>query len=94
MQPVYDFQVLSVNSHSVAPPYGHRSKSWFPRTAEDFDDGGAYPEIPTAQYPLGIGQKKTTSSSLAVSLDASGKIKYDAIARRGHGKDKVMYFRF
>lgn len=42
-----------------------------------------------AQYPLGMGSKKTTSNSLAVQLDPHGKIKYDAIAKQGHGKDKV-----
>lgn len=80
-----------MSSHPAAPPYGHR-KGWMPRTQEDFGDGGAYPEIPIAQYPLGMGMKKTTSNSLAVTLDASGKIKYDAIARQGHGKDKVDSF--
>lgn len=34
------------------PPYGNRS-GWRPRNAEDFGDGGAFPEIPYAQYPLG-----------------------------------------
>lgn len=56
---------------------------------QDFGDGGAYPEVPVAQFPLGMGQKKSTSNALAVQLDSSGKIKYDAIARYGHGKDKV-----
>jgi len=56
---------------------------------QDFGDGGAFPEITVAQYPLGMGQKKSTSNALAVQLDAQGKIKYDAIAKYGHGKDKV-----
>lgn len=60
---------------------------------QDFNDGGAYPEIPIAQYPLGMGKKQTTSNALAVQLDADGKIKYDAIARQGHGKDKVIHSR-
>lgn len=42
-----------------------------------------------AQYPMGLGQKKTTSNALAKQVDASGKVKYDAIAKYGHGKDKV-----
>lgn len=37
------------------PPYGNRS-GWRPRNAEDFGDGGAFPEIPYAQYPLGNSQ--------------------------------------
>jgi len=38
-----------------------------------------------------MGQKKSTSNALAVQLDAHGKIKYDAIAKYGHGKDKVKF---
>lgn len=34
------------------PPYGHR-KGYVPRIQEDFGDGGAFPEIFSAQYPLG-----------------------------------------
>lgn len=34
------------------PPYGQR-KGYLPRTAEDFGDGGAFPEIHIAQFPLG-----------------------------------------
>ena len=56
---------------------------------QDFGDGGAFPEIHIAQYPLGMGMKKSSSNALAVQLDATGKIKYDVIARVGHGKDKV-----
>ncbi|RUS72293.1 hypothetical protein EGW08_019939 [Elysia chlorotica] len=85
-------QVMPVTSNRTAPPYGHR-KGWLPRTPEDFGDGGAYPEIPIAQYPLGMGKKQTTSNALAVQLDAEGKIKYDVIARQGHGKDKVIHSR-
>lgn len=85
-------QVMPVTSNRTAPPYGHR-KGWLPRTQEDFGDGGAYPEIPIAQYPLGMGKKETTSNALAVQLDAEGKIKYDVIARQGHGKDKVVHSR-
>ena len=36
-----------------------------------------------------MGLKKSTSNALAVQLDAEGNIKYDAIARQGHGKDRV-----
>ena len=56
---------------------------------QDFGDGGAFPEIHVAQYPLGMGEKKTTSNALAMQVDAQGKIKYDAIAKYGHAKDKV-----
>lgn len=56
-------------------------------------DGGAFPEIHVAQYPLGMGQKgkESTCNALAVQLDAEGKVKYDIIARQGHSKDKIVY---
>lgn len=44
-----------------------------------------------AQYPLDMGRKKKMSNALAVQVDAEGKIKYDAIARQGQSKDKVMF---
>lgn len=56
---------------------------------QDFGDGGAFPEIHVAQFPLEMGRKRKTSNALAVQVDAEGKIKYDAIARQGQGKDKV-----
>jgi hypothetical protein len=40
-----------VSAAKAAPPYGKR-KGWIPRTVEDFGDGGAFPEIHVAQYPL------------------------------------------
>jgi len=80
-----------------APPYGQR-KSWIPRSLEDFGDGGAYPEIHVAQYPMNLGrpehEKNKKSKALAVQLDAEGKVKYDVIARQGHGKDKIVYSKY
>ncbi|XP_028808877.1 SNW domain-containing protein 1 [Denticeps clupeoides] len=82
-----------VSSRRDPPPYGCRS-SWVPRTLEDFGDGGAFPEVHVAQYPLEMGRKKRTSNALAVQVDAEGKIKYDAIARQGQGKDKIIYSKY
>lgn len=82
-----------VSAKAAAPPYGQR-RGWIPRTEADYGDGGAFPEIHVAQYPLGMGAPGTTgkkSNALAVQLDATGKVKYDAIARQGHGKNKVVY---
>lgn len=73
---------------STAPPYGHR-RGWIPRTQQDYGEGGAYPEIHVAQYPLLMGKSKTTSNALAKTLDAEGKVRYDIIAKQGHTKDKV-----
>ena len=60
---------------------------------QDFGDGGAYPEIHVAQYPLMMGKQKTSSNALTTTLDAEGKIRYDIIAKQGHGKDKVCFVR-
>ncbi|KAG4301248.1 hypothetical protein PCK1_002558 [Pneumocystis canis] len=56
------------------PPYGHR-KGWIPKRIEDFEDGGAFPEILIAQYPLQMGQKKVSAgAALPIQVDAEGNI--------------------
>lgn len=77
------------------PPYGNRT-GWRPRAPEDFGDGGAFPEILVAQYPLDMGRKggQTTSNALAVQVDGEGKVKYDAIARRGHSDNRIVHASF
>uniref|UniRef100_A0A7N8X1B9 SNW domain-containing protein 1 n=1 Tax=Mastacembelus armatus TaxID=205130 RepID=A0A7N8X1B9_9TELE len=87
------YSTALVSSRREPPPYGHR-KGWVPRSLEDFGDGGAFPEVHVAQFPLEMGRKKKTSNALAVQVDAEGKIKYDAIARQGQGKDKVVYSKY
>jgi len=84
----------------TAPPYGAR-KGFIPRVAADFGDGGAFPEIHVAQYPMDMGRPDPRgsgsgkkSNAIAVQLDAEGKVKYDLIARQGHSKDKVVYSKF
>jgi len=42
------------------PPYGKRA-GFKPKKPEDFGDGGAFPEIHIAQYPLDMGRKKKVS---------------------------------
>ncbi|XP_055679841.1 puff-specific protein Bx42 [Lutzomyia longipalpis] len=82
-----------VSAKIAAPPYGQR-RNWIPRTEADFGDGGAFPEITVAQYPLGMGAPENAnkkSNALAIQLDETGKIKYDVIARQGHSKDKIVY---
>ena len=76
------------------PAYGQRT-GWRPRSAEDYGDGGAFPEIPVAQYPLDMGRKATLSSNaLAIQVDAEGKVKYDAIARQGHNDKRIVHASF
>ena len=79
---------------SGAPAYGKRS-GWRPRGQEDFGDGGAFPEIPVAQYPLDMGRKgQSSSQALALLVDAEGKVKYDAIARQGHSDTRIVHASF
>ncbi|KAK6369895.1 pre-mRNA-processing protein 45 [Exophiala oligosperma] len=84
-----------VLKRSGPPPYGQRS-GWRPRSAEDFGDGGAFPEVAVAQYPLDMGRKGTssTSNALAIQVDAEGKVKYDALARRGHSDSRIIHSSF
>ncbi|CAG0900246.1 unnamed protein product [Darwinula stevensoni] len=87
--------IIALNANAF-PPYGQR-EGWVPRNPEDFGDGGAFPEVQVAQYPLSMGRKdkpSTSSNALAVQLDAAGHIKYDLLATQGHGKDKVVYSKF
>jgi SNW domain-containing protein 1 len=77
------------------PAYGSRN-NWRPRAAEDFGDGGAFPEVHVAQYPLDMGKKGTASSSNALvrRVDGEGKTQYDEIARRGHGESRIVQASF
>ncbi|KAK4217084.1 SKIP/SNW domain-containing protein [Rhypophila decipiens] len=74
------------------PPYLQRA-GWRPRGPEDFGDGGAFPEIPIAQYVWGKdGSSK--SNALVVQVDSEGKVDYSAIARQGHSKDRIIHTSF
>lgn len=72
------------------PPYGER-KGWKPRSQEDFADGGAFPEVHVAQYPLDMGRKGKSSAQLvALTTDGQGNVQYDAIARVGQRDTKKV----
>jgi SNW domain-containing protein 1 len=77
--------------HAI-PPYGQR-QSFRPQTQQDYGDGGAYPEIHIAQYPLDMGRKgkaKSSEGTLALKVDSEGKLDYDAIAKQGHEPGRVV----
>ena len=85
---------LIVKQRTGPPPYRQRI-GWRPMSAEDYGDGGAFPEIPVAQYPLDMGRKGSSSSNaLAAQVDAEGKVKYDAIARQGHNDKRIIHTSF
>ncbi|KAF2970063.1 hypothetical protein GQX73_g3501 [Xylaria multiplex] len=79
---------------SGPPPYLQRT-GWRPRVDQDFGNGGAFPEVPVAQYPLGMGRGGAeTSNALTIQVDAEGKVKYDAIARQGHAEGRIVQASF
>ncbi|EIE21068.1 hypothetical protein COCSUDRAFT_54108 [Coccomyxa subellipsoidea C-169] len=67
-------------------------KTFVPRKVKDFGDGGAFPEIHVAQYPLDMGRqdKPRSDSTLAVTVGADGNVNYDAIVKQGRNKDKYI----
>ncbi|KAI9283605.1 SKIP/SNW domain-containing protein [Umbelopsis sp. AD052] len=91
-------QLISQRAGHEIPPYGQR-QGFKPRTQEDFGNGGAFPEVHIAQYPLDMGRKQdgkanANAGALTLQVDAEGKVKYDAIARQGHGQDRVVHSQF
>lgn len=82
------------------PPYGQRASGWKPVTNEDYGDGGAFPEIHLAQYPLDMGRKRagagdpSTALILASQLDADGKPEYHKIAEYGRRAGEIVYSRY
>jgi hypothetical protein len=43
---------------------------------------------------MGKKGQESTSNALAVTLDSEGKVKYDVLARQGHGKNKVRFLQY
>ncbi|XP_055800795.1 SNW/SKI-interacting protein A [Solanum dulcamara] len=75
------------------PPYLKRA-GFRPSKLEDFGDGGAFPEIHYAQYPLDMGRKKDWKAggkNLPVTVDEHGEVRYDAIVRQGENAKKIVY---
>ncbi|KAJ4704216.1 SNW/SKI-interacting protein-like [Melia azedarach] len=75
------------------PPYLKR-QGFIPRKIEDFGDGGAFPEIHIAQYPLDMGRNRSAkpgSKILPVSVDAYGNVAYDAIVKQNENAKKIVY---
>ncbi|KAE9028672.1 SNW/SKI-interacting protein A [Phytophthora rubi] len=91
-------------STSHIPRYPLRvTQQFVPRRNEDFGDGGAYPELPVAQFPLGMGKKGGNGSSsknngggtLALQVRGEdGKVSYDAIVTQQHRDKTKVYTKF
>ncbi|KAJ6295931.1 hypothetical protein OIU78_023872 [Salix suchowensis] len=80
-------------NYKPVPLYLQR-KGFVPRKVEDFGDGGAFPEIHVAQYPLDMGRNRSAkpgSKILALTVDAHGNVAYDAIVRQDENAKKIVY---
>ena len=42
-----------------------------------------------AQFPMDMGRTQGKGNAIAKTVDAEGRVRYDALARVGHAKDKV-----
>ncbi|KAL7146854.1 hypothetical protein ABFS83_06G069900 [Erythranthe nasuta] len=75
------------------PPYLKRA-GFKPSKPEDFGDGGAFPEIHYAQYPLGMGRstnQKSGGKTLPLTVDERGNLRYDAIVKQNENAKKIVY---
>lgn len=85
--------VTTLAIHKEPPPYLRRA-GFVPRKPEDFGDGGAFPEVHVAQYPLDLGREGAGArggKTLAISVGADGDVSFEAILRQGASKDKIIY---
>ncbi|KIZ05724.1 SNW domain-containing protein 1, partial [Monoraphidium neglectum] len=84
---------LAVVAASREPPPYLRRGGFTPRKPEDFGDGGAFPEVHLAQYPLDMGREGGArgAKTLAVSVGADGDVSYEAILRQGSNRDKIIH---
>ena len=86
-------ELAAVIKANPVPRYLDRA-GFVPRKVEDFGDGGAFPEIHVAQYPLGMGRDKGAkpgSKILPVTVDSHGNIAYDAIVKQNENASKIVY---
>ncbi|KAK8809831.1 hypothetical protein WA158_000774 [Blastocystis sp. Blastoise] len=100
--PVHKYQIFEEDKKDISakksliviPPYLKREK-YLPRKVEDFGDGGAFPEIHIAQYPLNMGRSDSDSDNkvIAVSVDQEGKADFQkGILTQGRNKNQhVLY---
>lgn len=85
-------KAATIKSNPV-PPYLKRA-GFRPTKPEDFGDGGAFPEIHIAQYPLDMGREKDWkpgTKTLPVTVDEHGNVRYDAIVRQNENSKKIVY---
>ncbi|KAJ2014085.1 mRNA splicing protein [Coemansia sp. RSA 922] len=96
VEEVSDVQALvaTTTDSGAIPEYGQRL-GWVPKTAGDFGDGGAYPEIHVLQYPLGMGKKRAAKgNALSKQVDSDGNTSYSALANFGRRENETVHSQF
>uniref|UniRef100_A0A7R9U6T3 SKI-interacting protein SKIP SNW domain-containing protein n=1 Tax=Pinguiococcus pyrenoidosus TaxID=172671 RepID=A0A7R9U6T3_9STRA len=91
---VLDDAVKETRKSIKEPPAYLQRHNFFPRTLDDFGDGGAFPEIHMTQFPRNMGRKDgshaPSSDALSVEVDAEGRIRYDAIVKQGVNRNRMV----
>ncbi|CAH8252730.1 unnamed protein product [Arabidopsis lyrata] len=85
-----DAEISSVKAVPIYP----KRQGFCPRNFEDFGDGGAFPEILVAQWPLGMGSarpNKPESKVIPVTVDAHGNVVFDTIVKQNENLRKIVY---
>eukprot|EP00887_Chlorella_sp_A99_P006436 scaffold3.g6436.t1 len=79
------------------PPYGQRA-GFVPRKLADYGDGGAFPEIHVAQYPLDMGRPDKArgasgkgDQTLALTVNTEGDINYDAVLTQSKNAQEWLH---
>lgn len=86
-------EVTAVVKANSVPLYLKRD-GFRPSKPEHFGDGGAFPEILYAQYPLDMGRKKdvvNAQKTLPVTVDEHGRVTFDAIVKQNENSSKIVY---
>ncbi|KAI7745741.1 hypothetical protein M8C21_017549, partial [Ambrosia artemisiifolia] len=90
-----DDEVANVVKTNPIPIYNTPERlKYRPSKPQDFGDGGAFPEIHYAQYPLDMGRKKDSNSgpkTLPVTVDDKGNLTFDAIVKQNENSKKIVY---
>ena len=80
----------SSSARKQIPPYLQRAQ-YLPLGAEDFGDGGAFPEIHVVQYPMNMGKPGVKSSAVvAVNVDETGEVRFDSIVKQGSNRNRLV----
>ena len=81
---------------ALVPSYPKR-RNFVPDQLEDYGDGGAYPEIHVAQYPLNMGRTQGTKSTAIVATTVDGEtqaVEYSGVITQGKRENQIIQTKF